>query len=234
MTLIVTVFTLLPIGNENPGRQKLEDSINVLNRAVRFSVNESILRNVLVRLKLNLESTPVEYSVEYGSGPELILPTAVDMDKLSYSEREAAGEKAKKFDSQFTAISEFTDGPSNLPEGIEVYAVGTSYNPILITSGQASIYFYPTGEKDSSLIILNNDEMELFEKLRIMRMDLAKDGNLPPYVIAHDSVLKKLAKFKPMKKEEMLVIEGIGEKLFDKYGPYFLKVIRTFVIDKEE
>jgi prepilin-type N-terminal cleavage/methylation domain-containing protein len=156
MTLIVTVFTLLPIGNENPDRERLEDSINIVNRTVRFSVNESILRNVLVRIKFDLETAPIEYSIEYGSGPEIILPTPIDLEKLSYSERKAAEEKAAKFDNQFNPISEFTDGPQVLPEEVELYAVGTSYNPILITSGQASIYFYPSGERDSSLIIFSN------------------------------------------------------------------------------
>ena len=76
-------------------------------------------------------------------------------------------------------------------------------------------------------IELNNEEKMLFEKLRSMRMDLAKAENLPPYIVAHDSVLKKLAKAKPLTKEEMIGIDGIGERNFDKYGVYFLKVIRS-------
>jgi len=76
-------------------------------------------------------------------------------------------------------------------------------------------------------IELNYEESKLFEKLRSMRMDLSRAENLPPYVVAHDSVLKRLAKVKPMSKEEMIEVEGIGEKNFDKYGVYFLKVIRS-------
>ena len=66
-----------------------------------------------------------------------------------------------------------------------------------------------------------------FEKLRSMRMDLSRSENLPAYVVAHDSVLKRLAKAKPMTKEEIIEIEGIGERNFEKYGVYFLKVIRS-------
>ncbi|MBI4147269.1 HRDC domain-containing protein [Candidatus Woesearchaeota archaeon] len=84
--------------------------------------------------------------------------------------------------------------------------------------------FKPAGPPS---IELNDEEKILFEKLRSMRMDLAKAENLPPYIIAHDSVLKKLAKAKPLTKEEMISIGGIGEKNFDKYGVYFLKVIRS-------
>ena len=76
-------------------------------------------------------------------------------------------------------------------------------------------------------IELNDEEKRLFEKLRSMRMDLSRTENIPPYVVAHDSVLKRLAKAKPMTKEEMIKVEGIGERNFDKYGVYFLKVIQN-------
>ena len=66
-----------------------------------------------------------------------------------------------------------------------------------------------------------------------MRMDLAKAESLPPYLVSHDSVLKRLARAKPLTKEEMITIDGIGEKNFDKYGVYFLKVIRSSCVVAE-
>ena len=39
--------------------------------------------------------------------------------------------------------------------------------------------------------------------------------------------------YKPMTKEEMIEIEGIGERNFDKYGVYFLKVIRSSCLGAE-
>ncbi|HIH11159.1 TPA: hypothetical protein HA241_03145 [Candidatus Woesearchaeota archaeon] len=77
-------------------------------------------------------------------------------------------------------------------------------------------------------IELNDEEKRLFEKLRSMRLDLAKAENTPPYMIFHDSVLKRLAKAKPITKEEMIEVDGIGERNFDKYGVYFLTVIRNY------
>ena len=81
----------------------------------------------------------------------------------------------------------------------------------------------------SSEIVLNDAERRLFDKLRNMRMELSREENIPPYMVAHDSVLKKLASLKPMTREDMLNIGGFGEKSFDKYGVYFLKVIRSNV-----
>ncbi len=83
------------------------------------------------------------------------------------------------------------------------------------------------------IIDLNDEEKRLFEKLRSMRMDLSRTENMPPYVIAHDSVLRRLAKAKPMTKEEMIDIGGIGERNFEKYGVYFLKVIRSSNLGQE-
>ena len=86
----------------------------------------------------------------------------------------------------------------------------------------------------SASMELSYEESKLFEKLRSMRMDLSRSENLPPYVVAHDSVLKRLAKAKPMTKEEMIEVEGIGERNFDKYGVYFLKVIRSSSLGAED
>ena len=93
--------------------------------------------------------------------------------------------------------------------------------------------FKPAIPLSPASIELNHEESKLFEKLRSMRMDLSRAENLTPYVVAHDSVLKRLAKVKPMSKEEMIEIEGIGEKNFDKYGVYFLKVIRSSGVGAE-
>ena len=77
-------------------------------------------------------------------------------------------------------------------------------------------------------IKLDLHETELFERLRKLRLEIAKKENYPPYVIFHDSVLNYLVKLKPQTKEEMLKIEGVGEKRFEKYGELFLESIRDF------
>ena len=91
--------------------------------------------------------------------------------------------------------------------------------------------FKPTSP---SAIELNDGEIKLFEKLRSMRMDLARAENVPPYIVAHDAVLKKLAKIKPMTKESMMEIEGIRDKSFEKYGVYFLKIIKDSYLGANE
>jgi ATP-dependent DNA helicase RecQ len=66
----------------------------------------------------------------------------------------------------------------------------------------------------------------LFEALREKRRELAKEAQVPPYVIFHDSVLRELAALKPDSLAQMSNISGVGAKKLDAYGDAFLQVIR--------
>lgn len=77
-------------------------------------------------------------------------------------------------------------------------------------------------------IALNDDEKALFEKLRIMRMDLARAENIPPYLVMHDNTLKLIAKLKPQTNDDFLKVDGVKDKKLEKYGVYLLKVIQDY------
>ncbi|WP_297484895.1 DNA helicase RecQ [Sulfurimonas sp.] len=66
---------------------------------------------------------------------------------------------------------------------------------------------------------------ELFEKLRIKRSELASELGVPAYIIFSDKTLKHLADDMPTNKEEMLEVNGVGEKKFAQFGEAFLEVI---------
>ena len=151
--LIALVFSIIPLGLTDTERQKIEAVMSKLNRAIRFSVDESVLRNSIVRIKFELDKDPAEYYIEYGEGSNIVLPQAKDLSNLSLRDREIFLQKAKKLDGQFTKVEEYRDSNEVLPEGIYIYGVGTTYNPRVITEGDAYIYFYPTGEKDNVILI---------------------------------------------------------------------------------
>ena len=65
----------------------------------------------------------------------------------------------------------------------------------------------------------------LFEKLRQKRSELASELGVPAYIIFSDKTLKHLADDMPTNKEEMLEVNGIGEKKFAQFGEAFLEVI---------
>ncbi len=66
----------------------------------------------------------------------------------------------------------------------------------------------------------------LFEKLRALRMEIAKEEKVPPYIVFSDKTLTHMCIVKPKTKEEMLTVSGVGEYKFGKYGERFLEKIR--------
>jgi ATP-dependent DNA helicase RecQ len=70
-------------------------------------------------------------------------------------------------------------------------------------------------------------DMELWEALRARRRELADEQGVPPYVIFHDATLKELARARPRTSDELLAIPGVGAAKLERYGAFFLEVIRS-------
>jgi ATP-dependent DNA helicase RecQ len=68
-------------------------------------------------------------------------------------------------------------------------------------------------------------DQPLFEALRALRTRLAKEQNVPPYVIFPDKTLTEMAIVKPVTEGQMLDISGIGETKLSRYGKAFLNEI---------
>ena len=74
-------------------------------------------------------------------------------------------------------------------------------------------------------MIENEWDEELWEKLRSLRAEIAKESNLPAFVIFHDKTLIELVNRSPRSLNEMKDIYGIGQAKLDNYGQRFLDVI---------
>ena len=79
----------------------------------------------------------------------------------------------------------------------------------------------------SKPVLEDEDDQELFEKLKEARQAMAKKRRVPAYVIFHDKTLVELADKRPQSFEEMLEINGIGESKLKKFGQTLLDVILT-------
>lgn len=71
----------------------------------------------------------------------------------------------------------------------------------------------------------NEEDRDLWERLRTMRRELATSQNVPPYVIFSDRTLWEMVRFKPRTLEDMASINGVGVKKLDQYGLAFLDVM---------
>jgi ATP-dependent DNA helicase RecQ len=54
---------------------------------------------------------------------------------------------------------------------------------------------------------------------------LAREQDVPPYVIFHDATLRDMAMLKPRSLSEMAMVSGVGERKLEAYGAAFLEVI---------
>jgi ATP-dependent DNA helicase RecQ len=72
---------------------------------------------------------------------------------------------------------------------------------------------------------LNEDEQQLFKRLREWRLALSKKTEVPSFIIFNDRTLVALARQKPTTMAELLTVSGIGQAKADKYGQEVLQVI---------
>ena len=75
---------------------------------------------------------------------------------------------------------------------------------------------------------------ELFEVLRKIRMEIARENGVPPYIVFNDKTLIDMCVKLPATEEEFLEVSGVGENKRKKYGRQFLDAIAEFQQKKEE
>ena len=74
---------------------------------------------------------------------------------------------------------------------------------------------------------------ELFAMLKDLRRKVAKQNDLPPYVIFQDPSLEDMSIQYPITMEELQTISGVGAGKAQKFGAEFIKLIKTYVEEKE-
>jgi prepilin-type N-terminal cleavage/methylation domain-containing protein len=181
LLLVVGLFTLIPTSTSDEQHSNLETSLFDIERAVRFAANEAILRNSIVRISMDLDKTPPSYTIEFSTTGGLVLPEVTeDINKLSLREQEELQKKQKNLDSQFSSIDEFSEeGAKTFPRFITVLGYANTIKDDITLAGVAHIYFYPTGERDASLIFLSSEEE--FASLSIPAYENAFERNFSLY-----------------------------------------------------
>ena len=69
-------------------------------------------------------------------------------------------------------------------------------------------------------------DLPLFDALRNLRTQLAREQGVPPYVIFHDATLREIARLRPRDTGDLMQVGGIGAGKLERYGEAVLDAIR--------
>ncbi len=85
------------------------------------------------------------------------------------------------------------------------------------------------GERSAQLADeLDPEDRLLFERLRRLRTQIARENEVPPYVVFPDATLAGIAKARPGTYTALLEVSGVGQSKLEKYGREFIEVVEAF------
>jgi hypothetical protein len=104
-------FLTVVVGDSFSSRGKLEETVSLVERSLRSSVDEAALRNVITRVNFKLDGEVQEFSVEYGPDADFVIPTSlVKIDTVeSLSEQENRQKEEKSVDKKFNRVKELAE-----------------------------------------------------------------------------------------------------------------------------
>lgn len=72
---------------------------------------------------------------------------------------------------------------------------------------------------------------ELFEVLRQLRSEIARENGIPPYLVFSDATLEDMAANTPTTEKEMLAVSGVGNFKMEKFGEAFRQRIEDYLVE---
>ena len=77
-------------------------------------------------------------------------------------------------------------------------------------------------------VTVSADDPELYEELRLLRNDLAREAGMPSYIILNNKSLVDMANKKPVSYQEFLDVDGVGAVKADNYWKAFTELISKY------
>lgn len=74
----------------------------------------------------------------------------------------------------------------------------------------------------------------LFERLRLLRLKISLEENIPAYLIFSDATLKEIEAERPMSEADFIQISGVGQRKMEVYGDEFIGEIKAFMAEKKK
>jgi ATP-dependent DNA helicase RecQ len=117
------------------------------------------------------------------------------------------------------------------PEGYGGLRVGESARAVLRGEVSVELRKDPAetrrarARRAPSPALVSADEAPVWERLRALRLELAREQGVPPYVIFHDATLLDMLRQRPRDLRSMAEIAGVGRSKLERYGAQFLGVL---------
>ncbi len=200
LVALVLIALVLSISISSPfsSRKDLDKEVNSIERAIGFMSDEATLKNAVIRIHFFLDKSPQEYAVEYGPSDSFILPTKPEFETKveSIEEEEKKKKDIKNLNLKFNKVTEFQEQNTELSSDIKIIGVGSSHSEKIQSHGEASLYAFPTGEKDEALVLLANDEDIISLKVNPFSMKIEKTTHPIGKTAANDNELATLQQIK--------------------------------------
>ncbi len=130
------------------------------------------------------------------------------------------------------AIARYVADGYLLREGGQYPTISVTEKGKAVISGNADVYGIPIGAQKFAVHAATRKKAKtkekrspLFETLRLLRLEIAEEEGVPPFVVFTDAALEDMAQKQPTTMEEMADVHGVGAFKLRKYGARFLKAL---------
>ncbi|QSR01517.1 DNA helicase RecQ [Lactococcus sp. LG1074] len=107
--------------------------------------------------------------------------------------------------------------------------LGVSDRGIAVLQGREQVWRRTALSTTKQQSVANGTfNLELFEELRTLRLDIAKSEGVPPFMIFSDASLKDMTRIMPLDEETFLEVSGVGQVKLKKYGHVFLEALNIY------
>jgi ATP-dependent DNA helicase RecQ len=87
------------------------------------------------------------------------------------------------------------------------------------------IFKKSTAKRIAASVQMNDEEQSIFDRLRALRLEFAKESDIPPYVVFHDKTLLEMVRAMPKDQSALSEVAGVGSRKNEKYGEAFLDAL---------
>jgi len=113
------------------------------------------------------------------------------------------------------------------PKGLELLKDATKCPDLTLARQRPPRKKAPRAQSRAEAESWQDVDRALFDRLRAVRLEIARSRGVPPYVIFHDATLREMARLRPTSLDALLAVKGVGARKADDLGETFLTAIRS-------